>query len=289
MPSITNDFISISVATLGAELQSIYHQQHKLEYMWSGDAAYWGKYSPVLFPIVGELKNGTYSYNGQNYHLSRHGFAREMNFEVTEQHSNSITFTLQSNEESLKTYPFQFLFSVRYTLEKNTLQVSFRTQNSGVEKMFFSVGAHPAFKVPLVEGTAYEDYQLVFSENETTGRWPIAKGGFIETQPVSMLKDEATINLKKELFASDAIVFKNLKSNAVSIVSPATEHGIKVSFKDFPFLGIWAAKGADFVCIEPWCGIADSVDATGTLDDKEGIISLEAGYEFTVSYEIEVF
>ena len=289
MPSISNDFISITVATKGAELQSLCHKQHQVEYMWSGDPAYWGKHSPVLFPFVGELKNKTYSYHGKQYTLGRHGFAREMEFEVTEQSASSITFSLASNEETALNYPFQFVFSVKYTLDQNTLQVSFIVENKGEDKMLFSVGGHPAFKVPLVEGTGYEDYQLVFNERETTGRWPISPEGLIKTEPQPLLNNENTLPLKKDLFSADAIVLKELKSQAVSLISAKTEHGLKFNFKDFPFLGIWATKGADFVCIEPWCGIADSVNASGNLEEKEGINVLQPAATFTVTYTIEVF
>jgi galactose mutarotase-like enzyme len=289
MPSISNDFISINVATKGAELQSLYHKQHKLEYMWSGDPAFWGKHSPILFPIVGELKNKAYQYNGQRYQLNRHGFAREMEFKVSEQSEDSITFLLQSNEETLEKYPFPFRFAVRYTLAENSLQISFIVENIGSENMLFSVGAHPAFKVPLVEGTTYDDYRLVFDKPETTGRWPISPDGLIETTSQPLLKNETILPLKKELFSADAIVLKDLQSTSVSITSPKTEHGLKVKFENFPFLGIWSTKGGDFLCIEPWCGIADSVNTSGNLKEKEGINRLDPSGKFEVSYLIEVF
>jgi galactose mutarotase-like enzyme len=289
MPSISNDSISINVATRGAELQSIYHKQHQLEYMWNGNPEFWGKYSPILFPIVGELKNKTYQYNGKQYSLSRHGFAREAEFEVTAQNENSIIFSLQSNEQTTADYPFQFVFSVTYTLLENTLKIIFNVENTGSDKMLFSVGGHPAFRVPLIDGTSYEDYQLVFNEKETTGRWPVSSDGLIETSPQPLLENENVLPLKKELFAADAIVLKQLRSDTIAITSMATPHGIKVNFKDFPFLGIWAAKGADFVCVEPWCGIADSVDTSGNLEQKEGINALAPAEKFEVAYTIEVF
>jgi galactose mutarotase-like enzyme len=289
MPSISNDLISITIASKGAELQSLYHKKNQLEYMWSGDPKYWGKHSPVLFPIVGELKDKTYDYKGKAYNLTRHGFARELDFDVTEENESSITFSLHSNKETLEKYPFEFVFSVRYTLIENKLKITFIVRNEGHEKMFFSVGGHPAFKVPLIEGTTYEDYELVFNERETVGRWPISPEGLIEKQAKTFLNNETTIQLKKELFSSDAIVLKQLKSSSVSILSSKTEHGLKVSFEDFPFLGIWETKGGDFVCIEPWCGIADSVDASGNLEEKEGINILEPSNSFDVSYTIVVF
>ncbi|GEO10342.1 aldose 1-epimerase family protein [Segetibacter aerophilus] len=289
MPSISNDYISIIVATKGAELQSLYHKQHKLEYMWSGDPAFWGKHSPVLFPIVGELKNKTYQYNGENYNLSRHGFAREMEFEVSEQSENSIAFVLQSNEETLEKYPFQFKFYVVYTLLESSLQITFIVENLGSDNMLFSVGAHPAFKVPLIDGTSFVDYRLVFDKTETIGRWPISPDGLIEITSQPLLNNETILPLKKEMFSADAIVLKELESTSISITSPKTEHGLKVRFENFPFLGIWSTKGADFVCIEPWCGIADSVNASGNFKEKEGINTLAPSGKFEVSYHIELF
>lgn len=289
MLSISNGDLSINVAKKGAELQSIYHKLHELEYMWSGDPAYWGKRSPVLFPVVGELKNKTYYYKDKEYSLSRHGFAREMEFEVTEQSESSLTLALRSDQETLTKYPFHFVFSVRYTLFENILQITFIVDNTGNDTMLFSVGGHPAFKVPLIEGTVFEDYQLLFGEKETVGRWPISPEGLIQNAPKPLFVDEDVLPLKKELFAADAIVLKELKSTSVAITSLKTKHGLRVNFEDFPYLGIWETKGGDFVCIEPWCGVADSVNASGKLEEKEGINSLAPSEKFEVSYTIEIF
>jgi galactose mutarotase-like enzyme len=289
MPSVSNDTIAIEVAIKGAELQSIYNKQNGLQYLWSGDPAYWGKHSPVLFPIVGELKNKSYLHKGKAYELSRHGFARDMNFEVTEEDGSSITLSLESSEQTLQVYPFPFKLSITYLLRGNILEIQFLVLNTGEEKMFFSLGGHPAFKIPLVDGTAFEDYQLVFEEKESVGRWPITPEGLLETNPVPLLQNQDVLPLKKELFTSDAIVLKGLRSKSVSIKSAKTTHGVKVDFDNFPYLGIWETKGGDFVCIEPWCGIADSVDATGNIAEKEGINSLNSGEKFAVGYRVELF
>lgn len=289
MHLISNDIISITVADKGAELQSIFHKQYELEYLWSGDPAYWPKKSPVLFPIVGGLKSDTYRYKGKDYKLSRHGFARDNNFELVEKTNTSLTFSLKSNEQTKGSYPFDFIFIVKYSIDENKLQITFIVENTGSENVLFSVGAHPAFAVPLVKGTEYEDYYLQFSSIEEAGRWPLNSEGLIETTSVPLLENESRLTLKKELFYKDAIVFKHLNSDAISVISDKTPHGVKVEFTGFPYIGIWAAKDADFVCIEPWCGIADSVNASGELEDKKGINSLEPGAKFEVSYGIEVF
>lgn len=289
MNSISNNYLSVQIANKGAELQSICHRQHNLEYLWSGDPAVWAKKSPVLFPIIGELKDKKYTYNGKIYNLSRHGFARDMEFEVTEKHENAVTFSIHSNEKTLNVYPFEFVFSVRYTLLENALQVTYIVENKGRETMYFSAGGHPAFKVPLVDGTTYEDYQLVFDQKEILERQLLSSDGLIKKETAPLLKDENVLPLKKELFSSDAIVLQNIKSASVAIRSDKTAHGIKVNFAHFPYLGIWETKGGDFVCIEPWCGIADSADASGRLEEKKGINALKPSGKFEVSFGIEVF
>ncbi|MDQ3278219.1 MAG: aldose 1-epimerase family protein, partial [Bacteroidota bacterium] len=143
--------------------------------------------------------------------------------------------------------------------------------------------------VPLVEGTAYADYRLTFTEKETTGRWPVDKEGLIEKTPQPFLQNTRVLPLAKELFAKDAIVLKHLRSDRVQLLSDKTTRGLEFSFSGFPFLGLWAAPGADFLCIEPWCGIADSVDADGALEHKEGINRLAAGETFSVEWGVKLF
>lgn len=288
MHVLSNGIISIAVSAKGAELQSLQHLQTGWEYLWQAGAE-WPKKSPVLFPIVGELKNHQYTYRGNPYQLGRHGFARDKNFELTAQTEHSITFWLQSNRDTLQVYPFEFAFSVRYTLKGNSLEVSFVTMNNGDQNMPFSVGAHPAFRVPLVPGTTYNDYYLSFEKEEKLQRWPISAQGLIEKEPVTIQEKGKDLPLSKDLFAQDALVFKHLHSRSVSLVSHKSSNGLKVTFEGFPYLGIWAGNGGDFVCIEPWCGIADAVDASGAIEEKEGINIILPGEVFIRSYHIELF
>ena len=289
MYSIENDQLKISVAGKGAELKSIYHQQYGLEYLWQSDPAYWAKSSPVLFPVVGQLRNNSYQHKGKTYQLPRHGFAREKEFQVTEQKEDAITFSLNSDPETLAVYPFTFIFTIIYTLMRDELMVTYQVQNKGEEDLLFSVGGHPAFRVPLAEGTSYNDYTLRFDQEEQAGRWPISKEGLIENTPQPLLQATRELPLTKDLFSKDAVVFKYLRSDSVELTSEKTPHGLSFSFEGFPFLGIWAAPGADFVCIEPWCGIADSVDASGELENKEGINRIEAGETFSVAWKVKFF
>ncbi|RPE05669.1 aldose 1-epimerase family protein [Chitinophaga lutea] len=274
MLEISNDYLQVRFSAHGAELQSIIRKDYQLEYLWSGDPAFWGKKSPVLFPIVGGLKNNTYRYKGREYQLGRHGFARDMTFTVTLHTATSINFSLRDSEETLRNYPFPFNLNIRYTVQDATLLVNYEVQNMGDDMMYFSIGAHPAFRVPLEQDTIYEDYALHFNETETAGVWPLSPGGQIEAAPLPYLEQTRQLPLKKSLFYKDALVFKNLASTSIAIRSHKTAHGVDVSFPGFPYMGIWSAKDADFVCIEPWCGIADTVNASGELTEKEGILEL---------------
>ncbi|MEP6845643.1 MAG: aldose 1-epimerase family protein [Panacibacter sp.] len=287
--TIENKLVKATIASKGAELQSLTHKNFSMEYMWNGDPSFWSKRSPVLFPIVGGLKNNSYTYNGQLYNMGRHGFARDMEFEVSWQKEDGIMFTLVSNEETMAMYPFHFSFSVKYTLDVNDVNVSYIVQNTGKENMFFSVGGHPAFKLPITEGTSYDDYYLQFSRSEALDRWPLSADGLIINSPKSLVKISDKLPLLKELFYDDALVFKNLMSKYVFIRSDKSTHGIKVHISGFPYLGIWSAKNADFVCIEPWCGIADIVDSSGKLEEKEGINQLKAGETFESTWSVEVY
>lgn len=286
--TITNNTLTVSIAEKGAELQSIVNHNTGLEYMW-GAGPEWAKKSPVLFPIVGGLQHNQYTYNGNTYTLGRHGFARDSVFTVTAQQEDAITFTLTDSEETLRNYPFTFHFSVGYKLVDNAVQVTYTVQNTGDKPLLFSVGGHPAFKVPVAPGTAFTDYYLEFSHTENAGRWPLSPGGQIEKHTTPLLENTQVLPLTKDLFYADALVFKHLQSDAISIKSAVTPHGLTVRYTDFPYMGIWNAKDADFVCIEPWCGIADSVDASGKLQEKEAINSLEPGAAFERMWQVAVF
>ena len=289
MHFLENDILKIQVNTKGAELDSIYHKKHSLQYLWNGDPAFWAKKSPVLFPIVGTLKNDEYYFESNSYKLGRHGFAREKEFEVGEQSANTLQLSLLSDNDTMKHFPFSFRFDVVYTLDEDALAVTYNIYNADNKTIFFSVGGHPAFKVPLVVNLSYDDYYLEFDQPENAARWPISKDGLIEIQPVKLLENSKRISLSKSLFQQDALVFKELRSNRISLKSGKDSHGIDFNFDGFPFLGIWAAKNADFVCIEPWCGIADSVNTDQQLNHKEGINVLGTGEIFSRTWRVTMF
>ena len=296
---IKNDYLEVGIDAKGAELVSLYHKEHDLEYMWQANPAFWGKSSPVLFPIVGGLKDNCYTFEGKTYNLPRHGFARDLVFEIEDHWDDGISFLLHSTEETLKVYPFTFEFRLVYELYANLLSVTYHVTNLGKNDMYFSVGGHPAFAVPLEEGLGYQDYYLEFEEEENLKRWPLSLQGLILDEPESIF-DKAHIDdelveietkllpLTKELFYQDALVFKQLNSSTVTLKSDKSEHSLRFDYAGFPFLGIWAAQDADFVCIEPWCGIADSVRHSQELSEKEGINILPAGDVFERAWAVKL-
>jgi galactose mutarotase-like enzyme len=289
MVKIENENCTVVISQKGAELQSIYNRDLKQEYLWNGDPAYWAKRSPVLFPIIGTLKNDTYYFDAKPYRLGRHGFARDMEFMVTAQAKTAVVFTLESNAATLDKYPFDFRFDVKYELTGNSVKTVYSIRNTGKAAMYFSVGGHPAFKLPLAEGISYSDYYLEFNHPEHAGRWPISKDGLIESKPVEWLNHTNRLPLTKELFQKDALVFKGLASNSVVLKSDKDARGLSFDFTGFPYLGIWAATNADFVCIEPWCGIADSVNTDQQLVNKEGIHLLQPAKSFERTWSVTVF
>jgi len=291
MLNIENQNLKVTINAKGAELTSIYHKGLQMEYLWGGDPNVWGKHSPLLFPIVGTLRQNAWKYKGKTWTLPRHGFARDMEFAVEQQSKDGLTLLLKSNDATRAKYPFDFELRVIYQLAPNGLATTYNVKNNSGEEMYFSIGGHPAFRVPLAERTTYTDYYLEFEEKETASRWPISKEGLIETTPLPILDNTNVMPITRDLFSGDALVFKNLASTTVSLKSRRSRHGLDFDFTDFPYLGIWSAKNekADFICIEPWCGIADSVDSDQQMEDKEGIQQLASGETFERIWAVTLY
>ncbi len=275
--------ISIEVAKKGAELKSF-----KLlgkEFMWDARPEYWGKTSPVLFPFVGGLKDGKFSYKGKEYESGRHGFARDNEFELADEGENFLKFVFKSNEETLKVYPFEFEFFITYEIKGNTVAVVYEVNNLTDGEMYFSLGAHPAFACD--ENINYTDFYLEFDKKEDANLY-LLDGLYIKDEPVKYLNNENRIQLTEKLFEGDALVFNNLKSDTLTLKNNKNNDFVKVSLTGFPWLGIWAPVGAPFVCIEPWYGVADFVSHNGNIEEKVAINKLEKGENFEATMEITV-
>ena len=288
MITIENDFLTASFLTKGAEWRSLVEKVHGREFVWQGDPQFWGKAAPVLFPIVGTLKDGTYEYQGRKYSLPRHGFARDREFRVKEQEGWRVVFVLESDDETRKVFPFDWSFEIEYRLWKRVLHTTYRVLNQGTGEMLFSVGAHPAFNLPFFGEGAFEDGFLDFELKEPLDRWILDAKGLLsgETRPLPTVG--RSLVTTRNLFSEDAVVLKTMKSSRITLRQKSAGVALSMEFPGFPYFGIWTAPNAPFVCLEPWCGIADSVAATGKLEEKEGINRLVPGEVFTRSFAVTV-
>jgi len=286
--SIVNAHVKASFAAKGAELQSLVHKQFGINYLWNGDPAYWAKHSPILFPIVGALKNDSYEFEGKTYQLPRHGFARDLDFDYEKIGQDEIRFTLTQSEETLKVYPFEFKLTVTYKLKGCGLACTYEVVNPAAKPLLFSIGAHPAFTVPLNEQGNYEDYFLQFNKDEQITYHHIEEN-LISPNTSTVPLNNGELGLTHALFYEDALVFKGLKSDCVSLINHKNYNGINFDFKEFPYFGIWAAKDANFVCLEPWCGIADAVDHDQQLMHKEGIVTLAPQEKWKRCWQVTCF
>lgn len=284
---IENEFLTAEFAEDGAELISLQSKSTGIEYIWQGDPAFWGRHAPVLFPIVGRLKNDQYTYQGETYTMSQHGFARDSLFTVIEHGEALVSFSLKSNKDTKKNYPFDFELIISYELVGNSLKVDYQVENTGNGSMYFSIGGHPAFNVPLEKKLTFEDYYLRFSPQKSRTQIPLI-GSYTDMEHKTLAQTNIGINLTHHLFDNDALIFETKGSNAFTIASDHSAHELKLSYSNMPYVGIWSPspKNAPFVCIEPWCGIADSVDSTGDITEKIGINQLAQSELFKTNYTI---
>lgn len=278
---LKNTFLTATINNLGAELCSLKNTENK-EYMWEGNLEFWGKHSPILFPIVGTLKNNSYHYDETAYHLPRHGFAREMEFKLVDKKENSATFSIQSSDETLKSYPFLFELQIIYILDKNNLRIEYKVRNNGKVKMPFSLGAHPAFALP----GNFENYAIQFEKEESLV-YSVLENDLISNKTKTLETQNKQVRLNYKLFENDALIFKTLESDSVTILEE-NKPFLRVNFNNFPSLGIWTKMNAPFLCIEPWFGYSDTEENSGHLFEKEGIQILEVKETFNTAFSIEI-
>ncbi len=272
------------ISSRGAELQSLSNTDTGEEYLWQGDPAVWDGRAPILFPVIGRLKGEGIEINGKRFPLSKHGFARQCEFEVVEQTADRLSLQLNANEQSKAVYPYDFSLIVSFDLLDATIAISYKVINNGEDKMFFTIGSHPAIRLPL-EDSNLEDYCIELSEPETLQRF-ILQEGLTPTEGVDFLDNEQSIPLTKTLFDQDALIFKNINSRKISIKHKTTGIRASVLTGGAPHLGIWAKPDAAYVCIEPWFGYDDPINASGKIEQKPGMISLESQASFSTGIAI---
>jgi galactose mutarotase-like enzyme/nicotinamide riboside kinase len=273
----------------GAELTSLVATANGLEYLWSGDPAVWGRHAPVLFPLVGRLPGDAYRYQGRDYHLPQHGFARDQEFAMLRQSDTELVFRLHHDETTRAIFPFAFELTITYTLQATRLTVRWEVRNPAPDQpLLFSIGAHPAVRCPLLPGETFDDYYFEFDHPVTLDRH-LLQNGLLTGQTARVLTQARQMPLSYELFADDALVFKHYDFTRLTLRSHKSAHFARFQFDGFPYLGLWTkGPGAGFVCVEPWYGVASPTGEPGELSEKEGILTLEPGQVFTAAYSIEV-
>jgi galactose mutarotase-like enzyme len=286
---IQNNLFSVKINSFGAELCSVLSKNSSIEYIWQGDKSVWARHAPNLFPIVGKLKDGQFKYQSQSYQLPQHGFARDNEFTCIEQTADHLLFELVDSNETLIHYPFHFRFLISYKLEDNILKTGYSVSNADSKDLYFSVGAHPAFNCPLETWETFADYKLIFPWKDKLSVHTLNEG-LITSHTKNVELQDHQLHISKELFDHDALVFMNSQIDEVKLVSSKTDHGVSLTSKDWPYFGIWTKKGTtQFVCLEPWYGIADHENANGDLEEKTGIIKLVSGQHFECSFDMIFF
>lgn len=287
--TIENGQLAVKVKAHGAELCSVASKPQDTEYIWQASPQVWPRHAPVLFPIVGRLKNNAYTYHDQQYELGQHGFARDKAFVCVEQSADTLVFELAADHDTLTIFPFHFSLQIRYTLVGQRLMISYHVFNPDNKPLYFSIGAHPGFNCPLVPGESFEDYQLEFPGKDRLSCQQLSEG-LLSGKVYPLALDQHTLRVSKGLFANDALVLLDNQVNEVKLISRKSGHGVAMQSTGWPCFGIWAKKDTEaFVCLEPWHGVADSTSGSGKLTEKPELICLDPLQEFNAHYSIGFF
>lgn len=290
MVQIANEFLTVEINPLGAELTSLKGNVSGLEYLWQADPSVWKRHAPVLFPFVGRSKNDQYTYQGKTYPMGQHGFARDRQFEVEESGDQKAVFLLKSDEASLAIYPFEFELRVSYQVQDMHLVVNYDVKNTAsTAPMYFSIGGHPGFKVPMTADTQFDDYFVDYRPQKSRVKIPL-QGAFINLNERTLAPTDVATDISHDLFKDDAMIYElKGQENVFSIRSEKTPHAISMKLSA-PFIGVWSPHPTEgnLVCLEPWWGIADDVAATGELSEKFGVNQLAPQATFNANYEITV-
>lgn len=287
---LENDELIISINSFGAEYTSIKGKKDNTEYLWQADSKYWKRHAPVLFPIVGRLKDDCYKIDDKIYYMEQHGFARDLEFKLLEKSFDKLVYCLDSNKAFIKNYPYKFKLFTTYFLRNNTLEIKYRIENTDSCNIYFSIGSHPGFNCPLLYGESFKDYYIEFESKEICEREYLDKDTRLYTRKRKLiLNNQNILNLYKELFKSDALVFTKFKSKEVSLRNTKNNKIITLNLNNFSYLAIWSKPDeAPFICIEPWIGRADFSDSNGTFKEKDKMVNLDIGNNFECSYFIKI-
>ena len=288
METLSNSILTVQIAEHGAELQSI--KKDGKEYLWQGNAKFWGRRSPVLFPIVGRVWNNKYRHAGNTYEIGQHGFARDMDFKLTYKEDEGAVYWLESTPDTLGKFPFPFRLLVGYLLEENKITVKWRVENLGAMDMYFQIGAHPAFYFPEFDAATKDRGFFVFDrKSDLEYIMPTEKGCVSPERHVLKLNKEGLMPIDIHTFDCDTYIFDNKQLKKITLLDKKKKPHISLEFNS-PLVALWSPTkthpDCPFVCIEPWYGRCDSVGYSGELKDREWIQKLEPKETFDVEYKI---
>lgn len=278
--TVENEFFTLSVKEMGAELTSLKSKKSGIEYIWQGNTDIWYGQSPILFPVIGRLLNDKYRLNGKEYNMEKHGIVRKKPFKLVEQTKTSLTFLQTDDEASMKIYPYKFELLVTFTLKDKGLEVSHKVVNKNDSVMYYSFGAHPAFNCEIGDYLEFDTPQTVLNEQ-------IDDESLLLDNQVELLKNEKRVTIEKNTFDHDALILSGYTDKVISLKSDKHNRVVRFNF-DSPILGIWAKPNAPYVCIEPWWGINDNHDEKADLSEKREIMSLNAKEDRTFSWYAEI-
>ena len=281
--TIENEYLSAQIDDMGAQLHSLVKKEDGFEYLWQGNPDVWYGQAPVLFPVIGQLKNDIFKYEGKEYPMAKHGFARKMLFEAVEVEGARAVFVLKTNEETLKMYPFDFELSVCFELVGRAIKVTQSVKNLTDKTMYFSMGAHPGFNCKIGDYLEFEENE-VGVQCEKISSDNILMDCFFDVD----LENGNRIRLTEDIFNQDALILSKLNSSVVTLKSDDHDRAVRFDFGEAPVLGIWAKPNAPYVCIEPWYGINDEIKGYDDISQKRGIQSLEPDEDFDLVWIAEV-
>ena len=287
---LENNLLKVTASCNGGELHSLFNKSNNTEYLWNGNPEFWKYHAPILFPIIGKVKDNTYTIDNKSYTLPQHGLARTSTFNIIESSNTILSYELVYSEDSLKVYPYKFKLIISYELCANTIKVSYTVKNMDSKTIYFSIGAHPAFMCPIKENESIDDYYFEFSKSEEATLMELSPttGLYTKNRLVNPCQGNI-LNITKDLFKNDALVFDSLNSTSVSLKSRKNNLSLTMDFENFTHLGLWSIpSGCPFVCIEPWFGHADFEDFNDEFKNKAGIQKLDIDKEFRCSYKLTI-
>ncbi|WP_047999741.1 aldose 1-epimerase family protein [Lactiplantibacillus herbarum] len=288
---LKNDYLTVQINEAGAELSSV-KSADGIEYMWQADPKFWGRHAPVLFPIVGRLKDDQYTVAGQTYHMGQHGFARDNEFTVVEQTATQATLELTDSAATREMYPYAFQLRLIYTLTDHELTVGYQVHNPANQELLFGIGGHPAFNVPLADPAAtLENYSITVAPRKVYPHIPL-QAPLNDAENTTDFDLTKPLALTRDLFKDDAIILDlDHQETTVMLSSDLDDHGVAMTIENAPYVGMWSPYPAEgpFVCLEPWWGIADNVASDGQLSHKMGINRLAANQTFDAQYAVKFF